>query len=162
MDKYYDCFEEIYDKYLIDVVKRKNLWNIKKILGPNALFTPEKMLVRLDKRETLVPKLYYFITIFLTKLSSEVVSSIVKDLLQREKTAAEKNNEPIIIQSKADKIKIAEISKENDGLKGIVDLENRIWNLEADVTAKERIILEKTEENNLIWGKTEGAREKRG
>ncbi|PKC03557.1 hypothetical protein RhiirA5_380076 [Rhizophagus irregularis] len=26
-------------------------------------------------------------------------------------------------------------------------------NLEADVTAKERIILEKTEENNRIWGK---------
>lgn len=34
----------------------------------------------------------------------------------------------------------------------IGDLENRIWDLEADVTAKERIILEKTEENNLIWG----------
>lgn len=34
------------------------------------------------------------------------------------KLLRKKNNEPIIIQSEADKIKIAEISKENDGLKG--------------------------------------------
>ncbi|EXX59684.1 uncharacterized protein OCT59_017640 [Rhizophagus irregularis] len=35
----------------------------------------------------------------------------------------------------------------------IQDLENRIRNLEADVTAKKRIILEKSETNNALWEK---------
>ncbi|CAG8710358.1 48_t:CDS:1 [Rhizophagus irregularis] len=35
----------------------------------------------------------------------------------------------------------------------IQDLENTIRNLEADVTAKERIILEKSEANNMLWEK---------
>ncbi|PKY16410.1 hypothetical protein RhiirB3_521149 [Rhizophagus irregularis] len=35
----------------------------------------------------------------------------------------------------------------------IQDLENRIRNLEANVTAKKRIILEKSETNNALWEK---------
>ncbi|PKC64266.1 hypothetical protein RhiirA1_462661 [Rhizophagus irregularis] len=35
----------------------------------------------------------------------------------------------------------------------VADLENGIRNLEADVIAKERIILEKNEANNILWEK---------
>ncbi|PKK63341.1 hypothetical protein RhiirC2_744441, partial [Rhizophagus irregularis] len=42
----------------------------------------------------------------------------------------------------------------------IQDLENKIRNLEADIIAKERIILEKSEANNILWGKIKALEEK--
>ncbi|CAB4379887.1 unnamed protein product [Rhizophagus irregularis] len=59
----------------------------------------------------------------------------------------------------------SEIQQKNEDLEKIVadgaltnglviqDLENRIRNLEAEVIAKERIILEKSEANNILWEK---------
>ncbi|CAB4373542.1 unnamed protein product [Rhizophagus irregularis] len=42
----------------------------------------------------------------------------------------------------------------------ITELGNRIRNLEADVAAKERIILEKNEVNNILWEKIKALEEK--
>ncbi|PKK68931.1 hypothetical protein RhiirC2_749316, partial [Rhizophagus irregularis] len=58
--------------------------------------------------------------------------------------------------------KIVGKSADSDLTNGLViqDLENKIRNLEADIIAKERIILEKSETNNILWGKIKALEEK--
>ncbi|CAG8747110.1 12069_t:CDS:1, partial [Rhizophagus irregularis] len=59
LNKFYDEFEEIYDKYIADIVNFKKVNEYleyeEKTLGPNAYTKPGKTPICLNKRETKVP-----------------------------------------------------------------------------------------------------------
>ncbi|PKY56171.1 hypothetical protein RhiirA4_506567 [Rhizophagus irregularis] len=129
----------------------------EKELGQHAPSKPGKIPVRLNKPESKVPTVYYFVILFLTKWAGEIVNNIVDVVLYRERMSAV-SCEPI-------KARYSEVSKENADLKEkvassdlinglmITDMEKRIRDLEVDVTVKERIILEKNEGVNILWEK---------
>ncbi|CAG8678674.1 15629_t:CDS:2 [Rhizophagus irregularis] len=112
----------------------------KKTLGLNAFSKPGKTPIRLNKRETKVSSVYYFIVLFMAKWSGEVLKKIIENIFRENFTAH---------GSKDLQDKISEL--EADVTARDLKLDQRTQ--EADVTAKERIILEKTEENNRIRGK---------
>ncbi|PKY18361.1 hypothetical protein RhiirB3_522708 [Rhizophagus irregularis] len=112
----------------------------KKTLGLNAFSKPGKTPIRLNKRETKVSSVYYFIVLFMAKWSGEVLKKIIENIFRENFTAhGSKDLQDRISELEAD-----------------VTARDLKWDQrtqEADVTAKERIILEKTEENNRIRGK---------
>lgn len=80
----------------------------KKTLGLNAFSKPGKTPIRLNKRETKVSSVYYFIVLFMTKWSEEVLKKIIENIF-----------------------------RENFTAHGSKDLQDRISELEADVTARD-------------------------
>ncbi|PKY60966.1 hypothetical protein RhiirA4_485338 [Rhizophagus irregularis] len=110
--------------------------------------------VRLNKPETKVLAVYYFISLFLTKWAGKALLSILDVLLYRERVAALRY-EQIKLQNTEILEKYENLTKnigdsELTNSLMIADLENRIRNLEADVIAKEQIILEKNKANNIL------------
>ncbi|PKY50064.1 hypothetical protein RhiirA4_529321 [Rhizophagus irregularis] len=91
---------------------------------------------------------------------------------RRNERVAALNYERIKIENQDIEHKCIGMKKEMDDMKKerddsvltsglmITDMENRIRNLEADVMAKERIILEKNEETNILWGKIKALEDK--
>ncbi|PKY53550.1 hypothetical protein RhiirA4_499236 [Rhizophagus irregularis] len=156
-----DPFYDIYDYCLVDVVKCKKIEEYieveEKLIGPVTISKPGKIPVRLNKPETKVPAVYYFVSLFLIKWAGKALKDIMEALLYRERIAALKY-EQIKMQNAKILEKNEDLTKklaDSDLINGlmIADTENRIRNLEADVIAKERIILEKNEANNLLWEK---------
>ncbi|PKY49307.1 hypothetical protein RhiirA4_465238 [Rhizophagus irregularis] len=173
---FFEPFYEVYDEYLVKVVKCTKIDEYVKLeeelIGPETVSKPGKTSVRLNKTETKVPAVYYFLTIFLTKLAGKALLKVLdemQDILYHEKVSE------LIAADECERIKtqkeeILENYKDLEKKMGdtvlsselwIADLENRIRNLEADVTAKERIILEKTEANNILWEKIKALEEKK-
>ncbi|EXX66148.1 hypothetical protein RirG_126610 [Rhizophagus irregularis DAOM 197198w] len=118
MKKFFDQFHDVYDVFLAEVVKCKKIEeyiDLEKsiILRVGSVSKPGKIPIRLNKPETKVPAVYYFLSLFLIKFAGVHVETSLEDL---EKGLAESalTNE-LVIQ----------------------DLENRIRNLEAEVIAKE-------------------------
>ncbi|PKY58995.1 hypothetical protein RhiirA4_481387 [Rhizophagus irregularis] len=161
MNNFFDKFYDIYDDYLVEVTKCKKVEEYialeDKLIGKTNISKPGKIPIRLNKPETKVPAVYYFVSLFLTKWAGQAVSRIVDDMLnsgaeimRRDERIKMKHRE-IVENHKIREKNFADSSLTN-GLM-ITELENRIRNLEADVTAKERIILEKNEEINILWEK---------
>ncbi|CAB4463746.1 hypothetical protein RhiirA1_539918 [Rhizophagus irregularis] len=144
MKAFFNPFHDIFDNYLGEVVKCKKIEEYieleKKFIAP-TISKLGKIPIRLNKPETKVTAVYYFLSLFLIKWAGEHIQSIVEALLYREKSAAVKyeqikmQNAEILDNSEDLKKMMADTSLAN-GLV-IQDLENRIRNLEADVIAKE-------------------------
>ncbi|CAB4379602.1 unnamed protein product [Rhizophagus irregularis] len=145
MKAFFDRFHNIYDEFLNEVVKCKNIDEYidleKTIIKCTSASRPGKIPIRLNKPETKVPAVYYFLSLFLIKFVGVHVNNIIRALLRRELTATAKLNRI--------KTQYSEIQQKNEDLEKIVadgaltnglviqDLENRIRNLEAEVIAKE-------------------------
>ncbi|PKY45855.1 hypothetical protein RhiirA4_460541 [Rhizophagus irregularis] len=161
MKAFFDPFYDIYNYYLADVIKCKKIEEYieleEKLIGPVTISKPGKIPVHLNKPDTKVPVVYYFISLFLIKWAGKALVNIIEMVLYRKRVAALKyeqikmQNEKFLENNEELTKKLADSSLIN-GLM-IADLENRIRNLEADVIAKERIILKKSEANNILWEK---------
>ncbi|PKC05756.1 hypothetical protein RhiirA5_420499 [Rhizophagus irregularis] len=171
MQAFFDHFRDIYDKFLMEVVKCKKIEeyiNLEKlIIESTAASKPGKIPIRLNKPETKVPAVYYFLSLFLIKFAGVQVDNILEGILCRVQTAAAQHKRIekrySDLQQKFDDLeKNVENSVDAALTNGLViqDLENKIRNLEADLIAKERIILEKSEANNILWGKIKALEEK--
>ncbi|PKK68358.1 hypothetical protein RhiirC2_833996 [Rhizophagus irregularis] len=158
---FFDRFQDIYDEFLIEVVKCKNINEYidleKTIIKCPSASRPGKIPIRLNKPETKVPAVYYFLSLFLIKLAGVHFNSIIGSLLRRELIATAKFNriKPQYSEIQQKNVELEKIVADGALTNGLViqDLENRIRNLEAEVIAKEQIILEKSEVNNILWGK---------
>ncbi|CAB4379169.1 unnamed protein product [Rhizophagus irregularis] len=146
MKAFFDPFYDIFDKFLTEVVK--------------YTYTPQQTG---DESTSGV----LFLSLFLIKFAGVHVNNIVGALLRRELTAAVKfkrmeTRYSDLQQGFKDLEKIVDNSADSALTNGLViqDLENKIRNLEADIIAKERIILEKSEANNILWGKIKALEEK--
>ncbi|CAB4479670.1 unnamed protein product [Rhizophagus irregularis] len=172
MKQFFEEFYDIYDVFLAEIVKCKKIEEYTEleksiILSVGSVSNPGKIPIRLNKPEMKVPAVYYFLSLFLIKYAGRIFETIVEILLRREKTTAATLERMRIENSEYDKI-IVDLEKkladraEGDLTNGLVilDLENRIRNLEAEVIAKERIILEKSEANNILWEKIKPLEEK--
>ncbi|CAB4482347.1 unnamed protein product [Rhizophagus irregularis] len=157
---FFGPFHDIFDHYLLEVVNCKKVdeyIEVEQKYISTTISKPGKIPIRLNKTEMKVPAVYYFLALFLIKWAGAHTQCMIETLLYRERTA-EVKYEQIKMQN-------AEILKNFEDLENftadasltsglmIQDLENRIRNLEADVIAKERIILEKNEANNILWEK---------
>ncbi|CAB4392802.1 unnamed protein product [Rhizophagus irregularis] len=171
MKAFYDPFQDIFDKFLTEVVKCKKIEEYidleKMIIKCPSASKPGKIPIRLNKPETKVPAVYYFLSLFLIKFAGVHVNNIVEALLRRELTTAVKlkrieMRHSDLQQAYEDLGKIVDNNADSALTNGLViqDLENKIRNLEADIIAKERIILEKSEANNILWGKIKALEEK--
>ncbi|PKY20921.1 hypothetical protein RhiirB3_385275 [Rhizophagus irregularis] len=171
MQAFFDHFRDIYDKFLMEVVKCKKIEEYinleKSIIESTAASKPGKIPIRLNKPETKVPAVYYFLSLFLIKFAGVQVDNILEGILCRVQTAAAQHKRIekrySDLQQKFDDLeKNVENSVDAALTNGLViqDLENKIRNLEADLIAKERIILEKSEANNILWGKIKALEEK--
>ncbi|PKY60000.1 hypothetical protein RhiirA4_490262 [Rhizophagus irregularis] len=165
---FYNNFENIYDDYLVKVMQFKTTNDYveleKTITKPDALLKPGKIPIRLHKPETKVNPAVFFVAVFLIKKAGEALRGIIEETLYSVKIAEKDyerikiENEEVLAGCAAMTKRINDMEKEKgdkdltSGLM-IADLENRIRNLEADVTAKERIILEKNETINSLWEK---------
>ncbi|CAB4388330.1 unnamed protein product [Rhizophagus irregularis] len=139
MKEFFSNFYDIYDKYLEEVVKCKKIDEYieleRKFIAP-TVSKPGKIPIRLNKPETKVPAVYYFLSLFLIKWAGEHTSCFIKHVLAREKHAAYryermKTHNVEILENSEDLKKIMADSSLTNGLV-IQDLENRIRNLEAD------------------------------
>ncbi|CAB4377393.1 unnamed protein product [Rhizophagus irregularis] len=165
---FFDRFQDIYDEFLIEVVKCKNINEYidleKTIIKCPSASRPGKIPIRLNKPETKVPAVYYFLSLFLIKLAGVHFNSIIGSLLRRELIATAKFNriKPQYSEIQQKNVELEKIVADGALTNGLViqDLENRIRNLEAEVIAKEQIILEKSEVNNILWGKIKALEEK--
>ncbi|PKK58781.1 hypothetical protein RhiirC2_795774 [Rhizophagus irregularis] len=105
-------------------------------------FETRKVPVRLNKPETKVPAVYYFVSLFLTKWAGEALKYIVETLLYRERVAALKYEQIKMqnVEILKKNVDLTEKLAESNLINGLMvaDLENGIRNLEADVIAKER------------------------
>ncbi|CAB4387516.1 unnamed protein product [Rhizophagus irregularis] len=171
MKAFFDPFQDIFDKFLTEVVKCKKIEEYidleKMIIKSTSASKPGKIPIRLNKPETKVPAVYYFLSLFLIKFAGVLVNNIVEGLLRRELTTAAKlkrieMRHSDLQQGYEDLEKIVDNNADSALTNGLViqDLENKIRNLEADIIAKERIILEKSEANNILWGKIKALEEK--
>ncbi|CAB4393311.1 unnamed protein product [Rhizophagus irregularis] len=171
MKAFFDPFYDIFDKFLKEVVKCKKIEEYidleKTIIKCTSVSKPGKIPIRLNKPEMKVPAVYYFLSLFLIKFAGVHVNNIVSALLRRELTTAAKLKRietwhSDLQQGFEDLEKIVENSADSALTNGLViqDLENKIRNLEADIIAKERIILEKSEANNILWGKIKALEDK--
>ncbi|PKY54135.1 hypothetical protein RhiirA4_472777 [Rhizophagus irregularis] len=168
MKAFFDPFHDVFDSYLAEVVKCKKIEEYiaveEKLIGPSTVSKPGKIPIRLNKPETKVPAVYYFISLFLIKWAGVHIQSMIEALLHRERTAAVKyeqikmQNAEVLENYTVLTKKVGDSDLTNSLM--IADLENRIRNLEVDVIAKERIILEKSEANNILWEKIKALEEK--
>ncbi|CAB4433771.1 unnamed protein product [Rhizophagus irregularis] len=136
MKAFFDPFYDIYDKYLVDIINCKKIEEYieleKTLIGPNPLSKPGKVPVRLNKPETKVPAVYYFVSLFLTKWAGEALKYIVETLLYRERVAALKYEQ--IKMQNAEILKknvdLTEKLAESNLINGLMvaDLENGIRN----------------------------------
>ncbi|CAB4374324.1 unnamed protein product [Rhizophagus irregularis] len=90
--KFYDHFYDIFDDILVEVVKCKKIEEyieLEKqiILKPRSAANPGKIPIHLNKPETKVPAVYYFLSLFLIKFAGVHFENTVDVLLIREKTA---------------------------------------------------------------------------
>ncbi|PKY54989.1 hypothetical protein RhiirA4_503012 [Rhizophagus irregularis] len=143
----------------------------KTVMKQDALLKPGKIPIRLHKPESKVIPAVYFTAVFLIKRSGEALRNLLEDTLFSVKLAEQDSerikieNEIVLANCAAMTNKMNDMEKEKgdreltSGLM-IADLENRIRNLEADITAKERIILEKNETINSLWEKINAQEEK--
>ncbi|CAB4495549.1 unnamed protein product [Rhizophagus irregularis] len=110
----------IYDKIYSDILELKKVDEYieyeKKTLGLNAFSKPGKTPIRLNKRETKVSSVYYFIVLFMAKWSGEVLKKIIENIF-----------------------------RENFTAHGSKDLQDRISELEADVTARDLKLDQRTQ-----------------
>ncbi|CAB4393771.1 unnamed protein product [Rhizophagus irregularis] len=145
MKAVFDLFYNIYNYYLEDVTKCKKIEEYieleEKLIGANTVSKPGKIPVRLNKPETKVPAVYYFVSLFLIKWVGKAIKNIIEAILYVERVVALKyeqikmQNAEILEKNEELEKKLAESNLIN-GLM-IAELENRIRNLEADVIAKE-------------------------
>ncbi|GBC25571.2 uncharacterized protein OCT59_019995 [Rhizophagus irregularis] len=171
MKAFFNPFYDIFDRFLVEVVKCKKIEEYidleTMIIKSTSVSKPGKIPIRLNKPETKVPAVYYFLSLFLIKFAGVHVDSVVEFLLRREYTAAVSlkriETRYSDLQKKFEDLeKKVENSADSALINGLViiqDLENKIRNLEADVIAKERIILEKNETNNSLWEKIKEKKE---
>ncbi|PKY30011.1 hypothetical protein RhiirB3_446895 [Rhizophagus irregularis] len=171
MKAFFNPFYDIFDRILVEVVKCKKIEEYidleTTIIKSTSVSKPGKIPIRLNKPETKVPAVYYFLSLFLIKFAGVQVDNVVEFLLRREYTAAVSlkriETQYSDLQKKfEDLAKKVENSADSALINGLViqDLENKIRNLEADVIAKERIILEKNETINSLWEKIKALEKK--
>ncbi|PKK64728.1 hypothetical protein RhiirC2_810510 [Rhizophagus irregularis] len=169
MNTFFDPFQDVFDNFLTDVVKCKKIEEYidleKTLIQCTSVSKPGKIPIRLNKPETKVPAVYYFLSLFLIKYAGVYVDNIVTALLRRVMATAVHFNANAIQVNRRMAMQYSDLQKKGEDLEKIVadsaltnglviqDLENRIRNLEAQVIAKERIILEKSEANNILWEK---------
>ncbi|CAG8590036.1 7564_t:CDS:2 [Rhizophagus irregularis] len=165
---FFEYFHDIYDEYLVKIVECKKIEEYteveRKLMGPDPLSKPGKIPTRLNKPTTKVLAVYYFISLFLIKRAGQGLNLLLEGIIYRARVAAlnyeqiKKENAEILDNFEKLEKRVGD-SDLTSGLL-IADLENRIRNLEADVIAKERIILEKNEANNILWEKIKVLEEK--
>ncbi|CAB4390560.1 unnamed protein product [Rhizophagus irregularis] len=169
MNTFFDPFQDVFDNFLTDVVKCKKIEEYidleKTLIQCTSVSKPGKIPIRLNKPETKVPAVYYFLSLFLIKYAGVYVDNIVTALLRRVMATAVHFNANAIQVNRRMAMQYSDLQKKGEDLEKIVadsaltnglviqDLENRIRNLEAQVIAKERIIFEKSEANNILWEK---------
>ncbi|CAB4382185.1 unnamed protein product [Rhizophagus irregularis] len=169
MNTFFDPFQDVFDNFLTEVVKCKKIEEYidleKTLIQCTSVSKPGKIPIRLNKPETKVPAVYYFLSLFLIKYAGVYVDNIVTALLRRVMATAVHINANAIQVNRRIATQYSDLQKKGEDLEKIVadsaltnglviqDLENRIRNLEAQVIAKERIILEKSEANNILWEK---------
>uniref|UniRef100_U9SWF9 Uncharacterized protein n=1 Tax=Rhizophagus irregularis (strain DAOM 181602 / DAOM 197198 / MUCL 43194) TaxID=747089 RepID=U9SWF9_RHIID len=129
MKKFFDQFHDVYDVFLAEVVKCKKIEeyiDLEKsiILRVGSVSKPGKIPIRLNKPETKVPAVYYFLSLFLIKFAGVHVETSLEVLLRQFQKIIEDLEKGL-----------AESALTNELV--IQDLENRIRNLEAEVIAKE-------------------------
>ncbi|CAB4393281.1 unnamed protein product [Rhizophagus irregularis] len=94
MKTFFDHFHDIYDEFLTEVVKCKKIEEYidlkKTIIKCTSVSKLEKIPIRLNKPETKVPAVYYFLSLFLIKFAGVHVNNIVGAFLRRELIAAAK------------------------------------------------------------------------
>ncbi|CAB4490849.1 uncharacterized protein OCT59_000128 [Rhizophagus irregularis] len=192
LGQFFKNFEDIYDTYLVEVIKCKKHDEYveleDKLIGPSNIIKPGKIPVRLNKPDTQVPTVVYFLTVFLMKWTGLATMKIIEEFIECH-VKAEMETERMEYEKKTTAAELDELKCEYDALStafdelkknsadssltnglAINDLEgrirkseddvmikeNKIRNLEADVTAKEQIILEKSEQINMLWEKIRG------
>ncbi|GBC26816.1 uncharacterized protein OCT59_020923 [Rhizophagus irregularis] len=171
MKAFFNPFHDIYDRFLVEIVKCKKIEEYidleKMIIKSTSVSKLGKIPIRLNKPETKVPAVYYFLSLFLTKFAGVQFDNVIEFLLRREYTAAVSlqriETQYAELKKKFDDLgKKVENSADSALINGLVirELENKIRNLEADVIAKERIILEKNETNNSLWEKIKALEKK--
>ncbi|CAG8732404.1 uncharacterized protein OCT59_011725 [Rhizophagus irregularis] len=187
--QFFKNFDDIYDTHLADIVQCKKIEEYieleDKLIGPSNITKLEKLPIRINKPETRVPAVFYFLTVFLMKWAGLAAKKIIEEYIEchvkaeieiermeyDKKMAATEFDE---LKWKYDALstafdKFKENSADSSLTNGLIitDLEGRIRNLEADVTAKEniirnlqadvtakkQIILEKSEQTNMLWEK---------
>ncbi|PKY50492.1 hypothetical protein RhiirA4_530505 [Rhizophagus irregularis] len=159
---FFKNFNDIYDTHLTEIVQCTKIEEYieleDKLIGPSNIIKPGKIPIRLNKPETKVPAVYYFLTVFLMKWAGQAMMNIIEEVLEshekirienerirdeKETTAAELEplkweNEELLAKLNELKNNSANSSLTNGLI--ITDLEGRIKNLEVDVTAKENKI----------------------
>ncbi|CAB4380997.1 unnamed protein product [Rhizophagus irregularis] len=132
MKAFFDHFHDIYDEFLTEVVKCKKIKeyiDLERMIMKSTSSASKlgKIPIRLNKPETKVPAVYYFLSLFLIKFAGIQVNAIVEFLFRS------------LQEDFADLEKFVENSADSDLTNGLViqDLENKIRNLEADIIAKE-------------------------
>ncbi|CAB4382035.1 unnamed protein product [Rhizophagus irregularis] len=71
LGQFFKNFDDIYDTHLADIVQCKKIEEYieleDKLIGPSNITKPGKLPIRINKPETRVPAVFYFLTVFLMK-----------------------------------------------------------------------------------------------
>ncbi|CAB4376255.1 unnamed protein product [Rhizophagus irregularis] len=142
---FFDRFQDIYDKFLTEVVKCKKIEEyIELEIKCTSVSKLGKIPVRLNKPEMKVPAVYYFLSLFLIKFAGVHLNNLVEIILCCEQIATAnfrriETRYSALQEDFADLEKIVGKSADSDLINrlAIQDLENKIRNLEADIIAKE-------------------------
>ncbi|PKY33141.1 hypothetical protein RhiirB3_451828 [Rhizophagus irregularis] len=147
---FFNAFQDIYDTFLIEVVKCKNIEeyvDLEKsiIKGPSAS-KPGKIPIRLNKPGTKPPAVYYFLSVFLIKYAGIYVDRIVEDILRHEETAAAELKR---IEKRYSDLQI--------GFENLEKIVEKIVENNGDAALANGL---KNEANNILWGKIKALEEK--
>ncbi|CAB4389311.1 unnamed protein product [Rhizophagus irregularis] len=124
MNTFFDPFQDVFDNFLTDVVKCKKIEEYidleKTLIQCTSVSKPGKIPIRLNKPETKVPAVYYFLSLFLIKYAGVYVDNIVTALLRRVMATAVHINANAIQVNRRIETQYSDLQKKSEDLEKIV------------------------------------------